>query len=175
MDEPIRRIAEELKGEETFIFVGSGPSYATALFSAAKTVEACGVPAQGQDVEEWAHIQFFYRRPGIPTFLLAPPGNSLSRAQELTEVMKGVSAYTIGILGERKAEFPSGLDHFLILPGHLSEALSPLLYCLPGGLFAYYLSEAKEEVFFRMDRQIDRVGLILRSRILTTLPEIERS
>ncbi|MFQ5903951.1 MAG: SIS domain-containing protein [Candidatus Binatia bacterium] len=174
LDAPIRRLAEELKGEEVFVFVGSGPSYATALFCTAKVVEACGLPAQGQDVEEWFHIQFFYRRSGIPTFVIVPPGNSLSRAKELTAAMKAVKAQTIGILGEGAEELVSRLDHSLTLSGRLSEELSPLLYGLPGSLFAYHLSEVKGEVFFRMDRQVDRIGPILGSQILKVLPNPKR-
>lgn len=161
---PIRQLAEALKGEELLVFVGSGPSYATALFSAAKVVEACGVTSLGQDFEEWAHIQFFYRREGVPTFLIAPPGASLSRAYELVSAMKGVGARTVGVMGEGE-ELASQVECPLMLSGRLPEELSPLLYALPGGLFAYYLSEAKGEIFFRMDRRVDRVGPILRSRI----------
>lgn len=173
LDEPTRRIAEKLKQDEFFVFLGSGPNFGTALFSAAKAVEASGVIALGQDVEEWAHIQFFYRRSGVPTFLLVPPGNSLSRAQELAGAMKAVNAYTIGVLGEGEGKLADPWDHVLTLPGRLPEVLSPLLYGLPGSLFAYHLSEAKGEVFFRTDRPVDRVGPILRSHILRGLPDRE--
>ncbi|MBI4640044.1 MAG: SIS domain-containing protein, partial [Candidatus Tectomicrobia bacterium] len=40
-------LAEALEKENLFIFVGGGPNYATALFSAAKIVEACGSYAYG--------------------------------------------------------------------------------------------------------------------------------
>lgn len=165
LEGPVRQLSEELKGEDLLVFVGSGPSYATALFSAAKVVEASGVASLGQDLEEWAHIQFFCRREGVPTFLLLPEGASISRAHELVGAMKDVGARTIGVMGEGEDALASQVDHPLLLSGHLPEELSPLLYALPGSLFAYYLSEAKGEIFFRMDRRVDRVGPILQSRI----------
>src|SRR5215510_7315099 len=40
-----RQVAEHVGAAEDWVFLGSGPSYATALFSAAKCVESCGANA----------------------------------------------------------------------------------------------------------------------------------
>ena len=83
VDVPARQAAERFSDHEDWVFLGSGPHYATALFSAAKLVESCGANAWGQDIEEWGHIQFFNSREPTPTCLIVPPGRSLDRALEL--------------------------------------------------------------------------------------------
>ena len=76
-DAPAREAAERFGSGEDWVFLGSGPNYATALFIAAKLVESCGANAWGQDVEEWGHIQFFNAQQRTPTCLIVPPGRSL--------------------------------------------------------------------------------------------------
>ena len=51
--------AEQVKDTESFTFLGSGPSIATSLFYAAKTYELPRVYGVSQELEEWAHEQFF--------------------------------------------------------------------------------------------------------------------
>ena len=64
-------VADELAGQwreaSLFEFVGSGPLYGVAMFSAAKVLEASGDPALAQETEEWAHLQYFITEPMIPT------------------------------------------------------------------------------------------------------------
>jgi len=64
------------------VMVGSGPSYGTALFSAAKMIEAAGIFVLGQDVEEWWHVERFAYPIAMPVFVIAPPGRSYWRAGE---------------------------------------------------------------------------------------------
>ncbi|MEZ4707109.1 MAG: hypothetical protein R3A44_07890 [Caldilineaceae bacterium] len=46
-----------------------GPNYPTALFSAAKVLEAAGRHAMGQETEEWAHLQYFVNTdPATPLY-----------------------------------------------------------------------------------------------------------
>ena len=59
IEERTRELAEAVADQTNFVFVGDGPNYATALFSAAKVIEAAGRHAMGQDTEEWAHLQYF--------------------------------------------------------------------------------------------------------------------
>jgi glucosamine--fructose-6-phosphate aminotransferase (isomerizing) len=70
-----RTLAEQWREIGQFLIIGGGPSYANALFSAAKLVEACGVNAIARS-EEWAHINFL-KSPNLPTLLIAPPGRCL--------------------------------------------------------------------------------------------------
>jgi glutamine---fructose-6-phosphate transaminase (isomerizing) len=51
-----RQVAAQIATAPVVTVVGSGPGYGTALFAAAKIIEASGVYASGQDLEEWSHV-----------------------------------------------------------------------------------------------------------------------
>ena len=90
-EEPTRKLAADWKDASEFVFTGGGPNFGTALFSAAKIVEASGDCALGQDTEEWAHLQYFCRVVPTPTFIITAADRDLSRAVEVA-----VAAKTIG-------------------------------------------------------------------------------
>ncbi len=152
-DTPIRELADTLREQEHWVFVGAGPSYASALFSAAKLVESCGANAWAQDLEEWAHIQFFNRQERTPTCLIIPPGPSVARAQELLPYVKEIGRYTLLVTHRPEAFDASHTDCLLAVPQVVPEVFSPLVDCLAGELLAYYLAEAWNTAFFTATRR----------------------
>jgi glucosamine--fructose-6-phosphate aminotransferase (isomerizing) len=170
-DRRARALAEAWNGVTQFLVIGGGPSYANALFSAAKLVEACGVNAIGQDLEEWAHIQFFLRAPHVPTLLIAPQGRCYDRALELVSVMQGLAGFVtvVGTGDHAGLMLPAG--HYFGLDGDVEEALTPLITSMPAELLACHLAFICDERFFRADGRGTGVGrgritesLIIRSR-----------
>lgn len=166
-------LAEEWRDMEQFLIIGGGPSYANALFSAAKLVEACGVNAIGQDLEEWAHIQFFLRTPRLPTILIAPPGRCFDRALELAEVIQGLSGLATVVGSQDERTLKPHAAHYFGIHGNANEALSPLLTSMPAELLACHLAYVAEERFFRADGRGVGVGRgrITDSRIVRTIVE----
>jgi glucosamine--fructose-6-phosphate aminotransferase (isomerizing) len=132
------RFAES--GEDgTCVFIGSGPAYASALFGAAKLLEASGEPAWGQDVEEWAHLEYFGARPDMRTWLLSAAGRSFSRELEVRAAAEAI--------GRRWHE-----DRWQQLEtdfGELNEILAPLvLWAGPCG-YAWRRTTIRGETPFR--------------------------
>src|SRR5215470_8405867 len=115
-DDRARQVVERLGEAENWVFMGSGPSYATSLFIAAKLVESCGANAWGQDIEEWAHIQFFNRQEHTPTCVIVPPGRSVDRALELLPYVKGIGRHTLVIASQEQAFLPTQADVVLPVP-----------------------------------------------------------
>jgi glucosamine--fructose-6-phosphate aminotransferase (isomerizing) len=146
-----RTLAEEWRESAQFLIIGGGPSYANALFSAAKLVEACGVNAIGQDLEEWAHIQFFLRAPRLPTLLIAPPGRCFDRVLELVGMIQGLSGLSTVVGAHDEKALKDQAAHFFSIAGRVDEALSPLLTSMPAELLACHLAYVSEERFFRAD------------------------
>lgn len=144
-----RQTAERLAKHDSWLFLGAGPSYATALFSAAKLVESCGAEASGQDIEEWGHIQFFNGQERTPTCLIMPPGRSVDRALEILPYIKGIGRETLVVAHSTQAILPTQADVVLPVPQDVPEIFSPLVYCLAGELLAYYLAEARGAEFFQ--------------------------
>jgi len=161
-DDRAKQVAERFGEAENWVFMGSGPSYATALFIAAKLVESCGANAWGQDIEEWAHIQFFNRQEHTPTCVIIPPGRSVDRALELLPYVKGIGRPTMVVASSEQPFLPTQADVVLPVPQAVPEVFSPLVYCLAGELLAYYLAEVRGVEFFQATRSFRSGGDRLR-------------
>lgn len=152
LQEPVARLARTFRRHDTFLFLGSGPSYATALLAAAKLFEQPHLNGVPQQLEEWAHQQFFFTRPaGPPIFVIVPPGESRDRALEQIEGSRRVGATVVAICDADDEEIIGRVEHLLPISTHrpegssetLSEAFSPLTYVVPGQLFAFAMLEVR--------------------------------
>jgi glucosamine--fructose-6-phosphate aminotransferase (isomerizing) len=169
-----RALAEIWHDASQYLVIGGGPSYANALFSAAKLVEACGVNAVAQELEEWAHIQFFLKAPRIPTLLIAPPGRCLDRALELVGVIEGLNTLVAVVGAHDETMLKSRATHYFAIDGRVGEALSPLLTSMPAELLACHAAYLADERFFRADGRGMGVGRgrLTDSRILRRAAEL---
>jgi glucosamine--fructose-6-phosphate aminotransferase (isomerizing) len=121
------------------LFMGSGPAYGMALFSAAKLAEAAGVLSWGEDVEEWSHIEYFCEPAASPLWLLSAHGRAASREIEIEEAAKCIGRR---LLVSRWMGSPA--DN----PGD-REALAPLALWAGPAAYASHLATALGEVPFR--------------------------
>jgi len=142
--DPARQLADHFRDQPYFLFLGSGPSYASALFSAAKLFEQPHMVGIGQYVEEWAHLHIFTTRPGIgPLFFIVPPGPSRGRVIEQMHGAKQLGATTVVVCDEFDEELVALADHALPIYGQIPEEFSPLVYTLPGQLFSFAMLEQR--------------------------------
>ncbi|HMO57899.1 MAG TPA: SIS domain-containing protein [Roseiflexaceae bacterium] len=148
--EPVKKLAEATAKHRHFVFVGDGPNLATALFSAAKLMEAAGRHADGQDTEEWAHLQYFVNEdPATPTFLISPGGRGHGRAAELIEPMRRIGRTIVAVVPQGDTAIAGGADVVLPVVGDVPEIFSPMVYAVAGELYSAYLSLAIGEPPFR--------------------------
>lgn len=134
--------AEFSKGMEEIqpvVFLGSGPAFGMAMFAAAKLIEAAGIPAWGQDVEEWAHIEYFAEPANLPTWLLSSGGRSLSREEEVADAARAI---------ERNWIMSRWQGHARWTPS-MREALSPLALWVGPAIFASRCAAQLGEAAFR--------------------------
>jgi glutamine---fructose-6-phosphate transaminase (isomerizing) len=134
--EPAARIAANLVQDGLVCIIGGGPNYATALFGMAKFIETAAYPAVGQELEEWAHEQYFCTRSGTTTFVLAPSGASADRAREQLQAVRDMAGQAIAICAAADARTSELAD--MVLPVQLpgDELLSPLVTAVPLELVA---------------------------------------
>ncbi|HEX5689033.1 MAG TPA: SIS domain-containing protein, partial [Roseiflexaceae bacterium] len=133
-----------------FVFVADGPNYPTALFGAAKVIEAAGRHAMGQDTEEWAHLQYFVSvESNTPTFVISPGGRGPGRAAELVEIMKRVGRTVIAVVPEGDTAVAGSADWVLPVIGDVPEIFSPMVYAVASELFAAQLSDVVGDPPFR--------------------------
>lgn len=147
-DLPIQDLVNDWQDAKEFIFVGGGPNFGMALFSAAKVLEASGDPALGQDTEEWAHLQYFARDPHTPTFMITAADRDLSRIDEVIVAAKQIGRRVAVICPETAKELIEKADvAFSFTP--VREMFSALVTQIPGELFSAYRAEKVSEPFFR--------------------------
>jgi len=176
--EPVaRELVQKWKDEREFVFVGSGPSYGVAMFSAAKMLEASGESSMAQEIEEWAHIQYFAAPKTTPTILISMGGNDKNRAVEVGAAMQAIGRGTAGILPEGETEISPHMDAVLPIVGEVRECFSPIVTSIPGEILAAERAEALGTDYFQdfRDGRRDESGYqpsrIYDSEIIEELPE----
>jgi glucosamine--fructose-6-phosphate aminotransferase (isomerizing) len=123
--------------------IGAGPNYGTALFGMAKMIEAARISAVGQELEEWAHEQYFCTGPGTVTIVIAPLGASIGRAREQLQAVRDMHGTAIAICSPDDSETRRMADVVFPVSGSQNEMLTPLSYCIPLELFAYHFASSK--------------------------------
>lgn len=150
--ERCREVANMIADTPTLVMLGSGPSYGTALFSAAKVVEAAGVFAIGQDLEEWWHVERFAYPIDMPVFVIAPPGRSHWRAGDLAATARALGRRVIAITHKDDTEVTRHAHVVLPVHGEVREEFSPLLYHPFASYVASYLAVRLGRALFQSDR-----------------------
>ena len=147
-----REVADLVAGARAMMTVGSGPSYGTALFGAAKLVEAAGVLAVGQDLEEWWHLERFALPADMPLFVIAPPGRSHWRAGDLAATARGLGRRVIAVTHSDDTDVTRHANAVLPVHGEVREELSPLVYHLFAGHVAAHVARLLGRVPFQAGR-----------------------
>ena len=151
---PVAEAAAQACVNAPFIsYAGSGPAFGSAMFSSAKVVEASGVFAVGQDLEEWAHVERFAYPLDFPVFIVAPPGKGYWRALELAKAVKVMGHPLMVVVDEHDKELAALADFVFPVKGQVREELSPLLYYQSGTVFSYYLAQAVGRAMFMTDNE----------------------
>ncbi len=153
----IQEYASSVASAGAYYLLGGGPSYATVLFMAAKLFEmpqAHGVPVE---LEEWAHEQYFLTRPDSVVMVVSPPGSSTDRAREQITGARDVGGRVVAICDQHDDETRKLADVTFVIMGELPEEFSPLVYAIPGELFAAYVCRAqgKQAFAFINERQYE--------------------
>lgn len=162
---------------DTFVYCGSGPNYGTAIFGAAKLLEASGDTAVAQDMEEWAHLQYFARQVTTPTFLISAGQRDSDRAVEILTAARTIGR-RLAIVAPANSPLVQMVEnnHLFSLNNGIRECFSPLVASIPAILFAAYRAQLLNEPYFRAfggGRSIEGGGGISRIRSSHQITEID--
>jgi glucosamine--fructose-6-phosphate aminotransferase (isomerizing) len=157
----IAALCEQLGDIDTIWAIGSGPSRGTAQYSAAKFHEQMPINGIGQDLEEWAHLEYFLTLKWgarAVVLVIAPPGNSFDRAQEMVKGIAGAGGRAVVVTSAPASAFPEAFLH-LDLKDETDEWISPLTYHLPAQLLVLHMA-ARAGIAFIPMRRHDATWLI---------------
>src|SRR6266404_5344246 len=169
IERAIGALAKELEGIDTIWAIGAGPSRGTAQYSAAKFHEQMPINGIGGDLEEWAHLEYFLtlkwgRRSVV--MIIAPPGNSLDRAQEMVRGVEDAGGRAIVVNAGAQMAFPPAFARVDLGYG-IEEWLSPLIYHLPAQLLVLHMA-ARAGVDHIPRRRVDDAWLIAKGIVRET-------
>jgi glutamine---fructose-6-phosphate transaminase (isomerizing) len=162
-------LAKELDGIDTIWAIGAGPSRGTAQYSAAKFHEQMPINGIGGDLEEWAHLEYFLTLkwgPRSVVMVIAPPGNSLDRAQEMVRGIGDAGGRAIVVNAGSEIAFPTAFAR-IDLGYSIEEWLSPLIYHLPAQLLVLHMA-ARAGIDHIPRRRVDDTWLIAKGIVRDT-------
>ena len=134
------QMAAEDAGRAMYLFAGGGPSWAAAMFGAAKVKECTPDHAIAIPLEEFHHYNS--QKAGDPMMLIAPAGPSVPRACDTAAEGRRWGGRILSVVTGDEARLDADSHAVLRLPA-VPEVLSALVYSLPVQLYAYHLAMAK--------------------------------
>jgi len=118
-----------------------GINQATALEAALKLTETSYVVAKPFSGADFLHGPIAMVSAGFPCFLYAPPGRAYPFMLELALKLRDRGAELVAV--SSNAEILELATVPIAVPVSVDELLSPLVYIVPGQLFAYHLARTK--------------------------------
>ena len=152
IDNQMYELAEKWKDIESFECVAAGEDMATAWFCAAKVYEASGDFVTYENVEDWAHINFFSEKPqeNAVCFFANYNAPEYPRFKKSIEAAIKLGRPTLVITDAPVSDFP---EEAIVcqIPSPKYYWQMPLMHHMPYALFSGYLAKFKGVEFFRTD------------------------
>ena len=142
-------LVERWKDATLFEFVGAGPLYGVAMFSAAKVLEASGDAALAQETEEWSHLQYFASDADTPVILLSTNQFDAGRVAEVARAAKSIGRPIALVSTPDASDILQYVDALLPMPLGIPERYASVVYSIPGELLAASRAAALNAPYFR--------------------------
>ncbi len=141
MDSMIKERAERYVYAESTIAISRGLNYCTAMEVALKLAETCYMKTRGYSAADLMHGPIAAVHEFDPCIIIAPPGKTEPGMHEAAAKLNDRNAETI--IFASNDDMLSLATVPMKMKAKVDEELSPLVYILPGQLFAFHLSTAK--------------------------------
>jgi glucosamine--fructose-6-phosphate aminotransferase (isomerizing) len=142
-EEKVKQLVKKYAKSPFFLFLGGGPSTATAYEGALKLMELAYVPTIAVPSGESKHGPISLVERGIPAIIVCPPGDSRRATINNMAQLKARGASVIAIISEGDDEVKGICDDYVEIPNKTPEVFSPITYVVPLQLFAYYMAVEK--------------------------------
>ena len=142
-------LVQRWRDARLFEFVGAGPLYGVAMFSAAKVLEASGDAALAQETEEWSHLQYFAADANTPLILLSANQFDADRMAEVARAAQSISRPIALVSTDDATEIRHYVDTLLPIPRQIPERYASIVYSIPGELFSAARAAALGAPYFR--------------------------
>ena len=161
----IHRVISQWSSFNEYVFVGAGPHYGSALFAAAKFIEASGDFTLAQETEEWAHLNYYNRASHTPTIIISAGQSDATRTEEILQAAQKIGRQVL-LIACRGGGFEKSVQHAIWVPS-CEESVMPIYLCAISSLMASYRADFIGEVYFRANHTLE-TSKIRDSKILET-------
>jgi glutamine---fructose-6-phosphate transaminase (isomerizing) len=141
IEEDVARMVERYRYMEECAVLARGVNQPTALEAALKMTETCYLVAKPYSGADFLHGPIAMVDEGFPCFLYAPEGRAYASMLELALKIRERNGEMIVVAKEQEILDLAAAP--VQMPVSTMELLSPLVYILPGQLFAYYLAKSR--------------------------------
>ncbi len=131
--------AQRLRDMTSFVTVGRGYNYCTAIEVCLKVQELCGIIGQGYSEADFLHGPIAVVREHFPVIVIAPQGKGSAQLPGLLTRLHERKALALVITNDQAL----GDQTWVRLPQATPEWLSPIPGILPGQLFGLHLALAR--------------------------------
>ena len=154
---------------ENIWVIGAGPNRGTAEYAAAKFHEQIPINGVPQDLEEWAHLQYFltldWKEKSV-IIILAPEGKALDRCMEILTGIKNANGTSVLVTNSSNSLNRSNWDFPILF--QIDELLTPVIFHIPSQLMAFHWAR-KRCVRPTPLRRLDNFWLIRKGQICDSI------
>lgn len=140
--EAIKAMAQEYLNVKSFLYLGRGLNYPTALEGALKLKEISYIHAEAYAAGELKHGPIALIDQNMPVFAIATQSHVYDKTLSNLKEVQARSGKIIALVTEGDENFNELTEHIIEVP-KVSEILSPILNVVPLQLFAYYVADLK--------------------------------
>jgi glutamine---fructose-6-phosphate transaminase (isomerizing) len=140
--EAVRRIAEQYKHHNNFIYLGRGYHFPVALEGALKLKEISYIHAEGYPAAEMKHGPIALIDENMPVVFICTRDSAYEKVMSNMMEVRARKGRIVAIATEGDEEVRELADHVLYVPPSL-PMLQPLLTVVPLQLLAYYVAVAR--------------------------------
>ncbi len=139
LDDEIKKIAEEYKDSNYFMFLGRGYNYPTALEAALKLKEISYIHATGYAAGEMKHGPIALVDKDLPVCFILPQDSVYDKTKNNLLEIKSRGGKIIILATEGDESIKKYANHIIYLP-KMSEILEPIITIIPLQLLAYHIA-----------------------------------
>jgi glucosamine--fructose-6-phosphate aminotransferase (isomerizing) len=133
----IRRVAEEFKDAENWLYLGRGYNYPTALEGALKLKEISYIHAEGMPAAEMKHGPIALITKDMPVVFIATKNSQYDKVISNIEEVRARRGRVIAVATEGDQDISALAEHVFYVPD-VPEPLQPMVTIVPLQLLAYH-------------------------------------
>lgn len=138
-NDAIKKIAEEYKDVNNFLYLGRGFNFPVALEGALKLKEISYIHAEGYPAAEMKHGPIALIDENMPVVVVATNQSAHDKIVSNIQEIKARKGKIIAIISEDDTVIEDMAEHVIRIP-ETEEALTPLLSVIPLQLLAYHIA-----------------------------------